>query len=151
MHTSLVHYIATLADSRAVVNGNNEVLSGMLKIYGGDRSKTPRKANCISFDRLLEHLKNECMRLQTLHNVNLSFTETDLRRAVAAFGPACGSGRKPHVVIRTDARKEFDALRTDAQRAADKDEQDKYMALYVATSSSLPSFTYAVDGVLETV
>jgi hypothetical protein len=133
------------------VNSQDEVLSGLLKIYMR-RDKTPRKPHCVSFDRLVEHLRNECIRLQAEHNVDLSFTETDLRRAIASFGPAAGTGRQPHVVIRTDSRKEFDAIRTDEQRRADKDEQDKYLGKYVAVSdNSLPSLTLSIDGVLTTV
>lgn len=151
MHTSLVHYVATLADSRMTVNRQNEVLSGLLKIYGGENT-TPRAAHCISFDVLLNHLRNECIRLQAKHNVDLSFTESDLRRAIAAFQPAIGTGRKPHVVIRTDSRKEFDSIRSDEQRKADRDEQDKFYATFVAAADmALPSLTVSVDGVLTTV
>jgi|SRR6186713_3014655 len=133
------------------VNAQNEVLSGLLKVYGPE-DKTPRAAHCISFDRLLNHLRNECIRLQALHNVDLSFTETDLRRALASFQPSIGTGRKPHIVVRTDSRKEFDSIRSREQRQADRDEQDKFYATFVdAADMTLPSLVVSVDGVLQTV
>ena len=151
MHTSLVHYVATLADSRMIVNKRNEVLSGLLKVYGPE-DKTPRAPHCISFDVLLNHLRNECIRLQAKHNVDLSFTESDLRRAIASFQPSIGTGRKPHVVIRTDARKDFDDIRSKEQRQADRDEQDKFYATFVnAADMSLPSLVVSVDGVLQSI
>src|SRR6187431_675365 len=149
MHTSLVQFVANLADSRVVRNRAGERLSGLLKIYS-TADKTPRKPHCIALDTLCKHLYNECIRLQELHNVDLSFTETDLRRAIAAFGPAIGSGSRPHVVIRSDSRKTFDSYRSDEQRKADRAAQDEFFAEFSAADMPLPSLTISVDGVLTT-
>ena len=151
MHTTLVQFLSSLADSRLVYNPRTgERLSGLLKIYG-QRDSIPRKSHCVSFQRIAEHLRNECIRIQAEQNIDLSFTETDLRRAVAAFAPAIGSGSKPHVVIRSDSRKEFDSYRSKAQREADREAQESFFSEFVTVDSALPSLTIAVDGVLTTV
>jgi hypothetical protein len=150
MHSSIVRFIATLADSRVVVNKRKERLSGLLKIYG-PRTKTPFKPHCISLQRIVDHLRNEFIRLQAEHNVDLSFNELDVRRAIASFGPAIGTGNKPHVVIRTENRKQFDSARTESQREADRIEQEKFGAEFTMADMPMPEFVLVVDGTLTTV
>jgi len=150
MHTSIVRFIADLANSRIVYNRKNERLSGVLKVYG-PRVKVPRKPHCISLARICDHLRNEFIRLQAEHNIDLSFSELDVRRAIASFGPAIGTGGKPHVTLRTPERVEFDRDRSESQREADRIEQDKFYAEFTVADMPLPPVILSVDGVLREV
>lgn len=151
MHITIVQFLAQLADSIVIRNPRTEErLSGLLKIYQ-NRDGIPRRQNCIAFGRIAEHLRNECIRIQSEENIDLSFDEADLRRAIASFVPSRGSGRHAHVVIRSETRKQFDSYRSEAQRKEDNILQDSYLAQFVATGVVMPRLNVSVDGVITTV
>ena len=131
MHEMIRNFLVTFADSlRMARKSDGAVLFGILKLYDDSEKPAPRKTNCVGLSRLVRHLASEFERIQTQYNLNLSFSEADLRYAVQTIGCRKGTGGRPHVVMLTPRGEKNLKFLLDTQRDANEAIQDAFFAKF---------------------
>lgn len=139
MHNTIVAWLNRFANNHVLKNTRTgEMIHGVIKIHF-DETRMGRTSNCVSFDAIRDYLKAEFERLQREHNLNLSFTEKDLRQAIGSFHLRLGTGSNVHVVMTTPSGRQnlLDIMR--AKNAANKRSQQEYLSMF--TAMDMTSFT----------